>query len=49
LIRPEEYAGDLSLRGEFVRLVEACDMDEDKKQRILEYGLKILKEGRLDV
>lgn len=48
-IRPEEYAGDLSLRGEFVRLVEASGYDEEKKRRLLEYGLKILKDGRLDV
>jgi hypothetical protein len=48
-IRPEDYEGDKSLRGEFVRLVEESGYDEEKKRRLLTYGLKILKEGRLDV
>ncbi len=49
LIRPEDYEGDLSLRGEFVRLVEGSELDEETKRQVLNYGLKLLKEGRLEV
>ena len=42
-ISPESYREDISLRGEFVRQVMASDLPEEKKDRILQYGLAALR------
>lgn len=40
----EEYALDVSLKGEFVRLVkEQTDLKEEEKNKIIRYGLQILE------
>lgn len=36
------YENDLSLKGEFVRLVQNSDLDEKRKMQILAYGLRAL-------
>lgn len=38
----EDYINDKSLKGEFVRLMEKQDMEEDKKGLIVEIGMKAL-------
>ncbi len=38
----EEYLNELSLRGEFVRLVLASDLSDEEKNDILHYGLSAL-------
>ncbi len=46
LIDPNEFINDLSLKGEFVRLVYSDDsLDEISKRKIISLGLKVL-EGR---
>ncbi len=42
LIRPEDYANDISLRGEFVRRVLASDLKEQEKERVIACGLRAL-------
>jgi DNA repair exonuclease SbcCD nuclease subunit len=43
LIDPLDYANDISLRGEFVRLVSAApDLTEEERSRILNVGLRAL-------
>lgn len=42
-IRPEEYRYDVSLKGEFVRLVLASDMPEEEKEEILRRGIQALE------
>ncbi len=41
-IRPEDYQYDVSLKGEFVRLVLASDMTEKEKQEVLRRGIRAL-------
>lgn len=41
-IRPEDYAYDISLKGEFVRLVMDSDMTEDEKEQVLRLGIRAL-------
>ena len=41
-IRPEDYANDISLKGEFVRTVLASDLPDAEKERILAYGIRAL-------
>ena len=43
IIEPIDYASDKSVRGEFVRSVLECELDEDVKQKILMCGLNALK------
>ena len=42
LIRPEDYANDISLKGEFVRRVLASDLREEEKARVIACGLRAL-------
>lgn len=39
LIRPEDYRYDVSLKGEFVRLVLASELADDEKEAVLRRGL----------
>ena len=41
-INYEDYQHDLSLKGEFVRAVQASNRTEEEKARIITYGLKAL-------
>ena len=41
-IRPEDYRHDVSLRGEFVRLVMDSDLAEDEKEQVLRLGVRAL-------
>ena len=49
-INPEEYEGDLSLRGEFVRAVLTDpDLTEERKRQMITLGLKALSGQEVDV
>jgi hypothetical protein len=37
------YALDESLKGEFVRTVQASDLDEDTKAKVIRMGIGLLK------
>ncbi len=41
-LNPEEFANDVSLKGEFIRKVLASDLPEDTKLKVLECGLAAL-------
>ena len=41
-VRPEDYENDISLRGEFIRLVMEGDYSEEEKRMILEIGVRAL-------
>lgn len=41
-IRPEDYQYDVSLKGEFVRLVLASRMSEEEKEHVLRLGIRAL-------
>ncbi len=43
------YANDLSLKGEFVRIMQNEDLDEETRLRIIELGLKALTRKEIDV
>jgi DNA repair exonuclease SbcCD nuclease subunit len=47
-IKVEDYQYDISLKGEFVRLVMASDMDERSKNTVIMYGLKALSREEID-
>lgn len=42
LIHPEEYAHDISLKGEFVRRVTASDLEDTEKERVIACGFRAL-------
>ncbi len=42
-IRPRDYLGSLTLKGEFTRQVMAADLDDAERQRILRIGLAALR------
>ena len=42
LIHPEEYARDISLKGEFVRRVTASDLADAEKERVIACGFRAL-------
>ncbi len=42
-IRPEEYEDDISLRGEFIRLVMQGNYTEEEKRMLLEIGIRALE------
>ncbi|MBR1623756.1 MAG: DNA repair exonuclease, partial [Pseudobutyrivibrio sp.] len=42
LIDYDSYKYDKSLKGEFVRLVQSQDMDEDEKAKIIEIGIRAI-------
>lgn len=41
-VDPEDYAKDVSLKGEFIRLVLASDLREEEKAKIIRAGLEAL-------
>lgn len=41
-VRPEEYENDISLRGEFIRLIMQGDYTEEEKRMLLELGIRAL-------
>ena len=41
-INPEDYKNDISLKGEFIRLVLACDASEEDKAAIIRTGMQAL-------
>lgn len=41
-IRPEDYENDISLRGEFIRLVTEGDYSDEEQRMILEIGVRVL-------
>ncbi len=41
-VSPEEYEHDISLRGEFIRLVMQGDYSEEEKRMLLELGIRAL-------
>ena len=43
----DSFLYDKSLKGEFVRLVQAQDMDEDEKAKIIELGIRAIMGGRI--
>jgi DNA repair exonuclease SbcCD nuclease subunit len=48
-INPEDYAGDLTLRGEFVRSVLArADWSDERKSNVIALGLKALSGQEVD-
>lgn len=49
-IRPEDFIGDRSLKGEFIRTVSAAsDLDEETKMRIINCGLHALMGEELPI
>ncbi|MBS6397077.1 MAG: metallophosphoesterase [Clostridiales bacterium] len=42
LIRPEDYQYDVSLKGEFVRLVLASRLNKEEKEQVLRLGIRAL-------
>ena len=49
LINYESYKNDISLKGEFIRLVNAQDIDEDRKKTIILTGLRALSGREIDI
>ena len=45
----DSFINDKSLKGEFVRIMQAADMPEDRKARIVEIGMKALMEEEIEV
>ena len=45
----EDYAKDISLKGEFIRLVQEQNLDEDEKNSIILTGLKALAGREIDI
>ena len=48
-IRPEDYATDVSLKGEFIRTVMASRLSDEQKQRTILCGLRALRGEEVDV
>lgn len=48
-INPEDYAHDVSLKGEFIRTVMASRLSEQEKQRTILCGLRALRGEEVDV
>jgi DNA repair exonuclease SbcCD nuclease subunit len=48
LVRPEDYLGDISLKGEFIRTVLASSLTDEQKQRTIECGLRALRGEEVD-
>lgn len=47
-IRAEDYQNDISLKGEFVRLVLASNLDEEIKMQVIEKGIRALGGEEVD-
>ena len=48
LLRPEDYLGDISLKGEFIRTVLASPLSDEQKQRTILAGLRALRGEEVD-
>lgn len=48
LLHPEEYALDVSLKGEFIRTVMASSMTQQQKDRVIACGLRVLRGEEVD-
>lgn len=48
LIRPEDYLGDISLKGEFVRTVLGSSLTDEQKERTILAGLRALRGEEVD-
>jgi DNA repair exonuclease SbcCD nuclease subunit len=48
LIRPEDYLGDISLKGEFIRTVLASSLSDEQKARTIACGLRALRGEEVD-
>ena len=48
-LSPEDYVGDVSLKGEFIRLVLASRMSEEEKDLVIRTGLGALRGEEPDV
>lgn len=48
-VNPEEYENDISLRGEFIRLVLQGDYSEEEKRVLLELGIRALSGEEVEV
>lgn len=48
LLRPEDYLGDVSLKGEFIRTVLASPLDDEQKRRTILAGLRALRGEEVD-
>ena len=48
-LSPEDYVGDVSLKGEFIRLVLASRMPEQEKDLVIRTGLGALRGEEPDV
>lgn len=49
MLKQEEYERDISLKGEFIRLVQEQPLDEDEKKEIILLGLKALSGREIDL
>ena len=47
-LNPEDYVGDVSLKGEFIRSVLASRLSENEKQRVITCGLRALRGEEVD-
>ncbi len=48
LVRPEDYLGDISLKGEFIRAVLASNLSDQQKQKTIACGLRALRGEEVD-
>ena len=49
LINYEDYANDISLKGEFIRLVQASDLSEEEKSLVIRTGIQALQGEEINV
>lgn len=49
MLRKEDYQNDISLKGEFIRMVEEQDLEENEKKAIIMLGLKALAGRDIDL
>lgn len=49
MLKQENYEKDISLKGEFIRLVQEQPLDEDEKRSIIMMGLKALSGREIDL
>lgn len=48
-LRPEDYANDVSLKGEFIRTVLSSRLSREEQERVILYGLRALRGEEVDV
>ena len=49
LVNYKDYEGDISLKGEFVRLVSASDLTEEEKSMVIRAGILALQGEEINV